>query len=88
MASMLLGAVLSVFTEQVYFIGLGPMVLLIIAGLRNIHFIYFLLIACIPFSAELQVTETLGTDFPDEPLMWFLSLLIIFHFIILPGKDW
>ena len=87
-AAMLLGAVLSVITEQIYFIGLGPMVLLMITGLRNIHFIYFLLIACIPFSAELQVTETLGTDFPDEPLMWFLSLLVIFNFCSLPGKDW
>lgn len=86
MASMLLGAGLSVFTEQVYFIGLGPMVLLIAAGLRNIHLIYFLLIACIPFSTELQLTDTLGTDFPDEPLMWFLSLLVFFHLLVYREK--
>lgn len=83
---MLLGAVLSVLTEQIYYIGLGPMLLLMTAGLRNIHFIYFLLIASIPFSAELQVTEALGTDFPDEPLMWFLSLLVFFHLIIYRKK--
>ena len=86
LASLLLGAILSVVTEQIYFIGLGPIVLLMIAGLRNIRFIYFLLIACIPFSAELQVTETLGTDFPDEPIMWFLSLLVFFHFLIYRDK--
>lgn len=86
MACMLMGVVLSVLTEQVYFIGLGPTVLLMTAGLRNIHFIYFLLVACIPFSTELQLTETLGTDFPDEPLMWFLSLLVIFHFIVFREK--
>ena len=87
MASMLMGVVLSVLTEQVYFIGLGPTVLLMTAGLRNIHFIYFLLMACIPFSTELQLTETLGTDFPDGPLMWFLSLLVIFNFVGTTGKD-
>jgi O-antigen ligase len=78
----LLGAVLSVSTEKIYFIGLGPLLLIFLAGLRNIHFIFFLLIGSIPFSAEVQVTEILGTDFPDEPLMWFLSLLLIFHFIL------
>ena len=56
LASLLLGSVLAVVTEQVYFIGLGPIVLLLFAGMQNIRFIYFLLIACIPFSAELQVT--------------------------------
>ena len=86
LASLLLGAILSVVTEQIYFIGLGPMVLLMTAGLRNIHFIYFLLLASIPFSAELQLTETLGTDFPDEPIMWFLSLLVFFHFLIYRDK--
>ena len=84
--SMLLGALLYVLTGQLFFIGLGPMVLLMTAGLRNIHFVYFLLIASFPFSTELQLTETLGTDFPDEPLMWFLSLLIVFHFMIYQEK--
>lgn len=81
-AAMMLGVVLSASTGKFFYLAIGPLMLLLLAGLRNIDFIYFLLIFCIPFSAELQVTEQLGTDFPDEPLMWLLSLLLIFHFIL------
>jgi O-antigen ligase len=81
-AAMMLGVVLSLFTGKVYYLATGPVMLLLLTGLRNIDFLYFLLICCIPFSAELQVTEQLGTDFPDEPLMWLLSILLVFHFIL------
>ena len=76
----LLGVTLAVSTGKLYFLGLGPLLLLFLAGLQQIGLVYFLLIASIPFSAEWQVTDQLGTDFPDEPLMWFLSILLIFHF--------
>jgi O-antigen ligase len=81
-AAMMLGVGFAVYTGEIYYMAVGPVILLLISGLRNIHFIYLFLICCIPFSAELQVTEQLGTDFPDEPLMWFLSILLIFHFIL------
>ncbi len=81
-AAMMLGVVLSLFTGKVFYLATGPVILLLLTGLRNIDFLYFLLICCIPFSAELQVTEQLGTDFPDEPIMWLLSVLLIFHFIL------
>lgn len=31
----------------------------------------------IPWSMEVQLTPTLGTDFPDEPLMWLTTLVIV-----------
>jgi O-antigen ligase len=48
------------------------------------HLLYVLL-ACIPWSIEFSVTETLGTDLPDEPLMLLaafgaLCLLASFRF--------
>jgi len=81
-AAMVLGVALAVYTGEIFYLAVGPMLLLLFAGLRHINLIYFLLICCIPLSAELQVTEQLGTDFPDEPLMWLLSVLLIFHFIL------
>ncbi len=81
-AAMMLGVVLAVYKGEIFYLATGPILLLLFTGLQNIHFIYFLLICLIPFSAELQVTEQLGTDFPDEPVMWLLSVLLIFHFII------
>jgi O-antigen ligase len=31
----------------------------------------------IPWSMEVQLTPSLGTDFPDEPLMWLTTLVIV-----------
>jgi O-antigen ligase len=39
--------------------------------------LFYLLLLCIPFSTELMVTDTLGTDFPDELLMLCLSAVIL-----------
>jgi hypothetical protein len=80
--AMISGTVLSVITRQMIFIGLGPLFLIAWAGMQEIRFVYFLLLLTIPFSAEIQITDALGTDFPDEPLMWYLSMLILLHFIV------
>ncbi len=46
----------------------------------NIRFLFFALLFAIPLSTEFEVTATLSTDLPDEPLMLLLagSLLILF----------
>lgn len=80
--AMISGTVLSFITRQLIFIGLGPLFLIAWAGMQEIRFVYFLLLFTIPFSAEIQITDALGTDFPDEPLMWFLSMLILLHFMV------
>jgi O-antigen ligase len=37
------------------------------------HYLYYLLMAAIPWSIEYNLTASLGTDFPDEQLMWVCS---------------
>lgn len=47
--------------------------------------VYFLLILSIPFSTELNFSGNLSTDFPDEQLMWLLSLLSVFYILYKPA---
>lgn len=55
-----------------------PLVYLVIADFKKI---YFALLFLIPLSLEFQVTESLGTDLPTEPLMVGLMLTLIFYYI-------
>lgn len=48
--------------------------------------LFWLLIALIPFSTELQITTSLGLDFPDEPLMLLLSGMAILKFLHQPAS--
>ncbi|MFN5761900.1 MAG: hypothetical protein ACK44U_07445, partial [Sphingobacteriales bacterium] len=46
--------------------------------MKKLSYLLFLLLVCsIPLSMEFQLTSYLGTDLPDEQLMWFLSPLVI-----------
>lgn len=47
-------------------------ILFIWLSIGKVHWIYFLLIASIPFSTEVDIPGGLSTDFPDEILMWWL----------------
>ncbi len=55
-----------------------PMIYLAISDFRKI---YFALLFLIPLSFEFQVTESLGTDLPTEPLMIGLMLSLVFYYI-------
>ncbi len=46
----------------------------------NLRFLFFALLFTLPLSTEFEVTATLSTDLPDEPLMLLLagSLLVLF----------
>ena len=48
--------------------------------------LFWLLIFLIPFSTELQITASLGLDFPDEPLMLLLTGLAILKFLHQPAS--
>ncbi|TWI83124.1 O-antigen ligase [Lacibacter cauensis] len=55
----------------------------VLAGIAfgfNLRFLFFVLLFAIPLSTEFEVTATLSTDLPDEPLMLLLagSLLVLF----------
>jgi O-antigen ligase len=47
--------------------------LLLWVAVRQVQALWFLLLVTLSFSAEVQVTDTLGTDLPDEPLMLLLT---------------
>ena len=70
---------LSIITGNYYLLAIPFAALLFQTGWNSFPLMFFLLIASIPFSAEIQVTESLGTDLPDELLMLFVSLLFFFH---------
>ncbi len=37
--------------------------------------VFYLMLACIPISVEMELPGGLGTDLPSEPLMWLLTLV-------------
>lgn len=53
--------------------------------IRKPEILYWLLLAALPVSAELEVTAHLSLDFPDEPLMILLSGIIILMLLYDPG---
>ena len=79
--AMVAGAVVAVLTRQPFFLALGPAVLVVWLGLHDIRALFLLLLAFIPFSAEVELTATLGTDLPDEPIMWLMTLLLAVHIL-------
>lgn len=72
----LAGTGIALYTGVMYWLALGPAFIVGWMGLRSLRWLYFLLLLTIPLSAEIQLTETLGTDLPDEPLMWLLTILL------------
>ena len=46
--------------------------------------IFYVLVALLPLSAEVQVTPTLGLDFPDEPLMTLITFLCVAAIVYRP----
>lgn len=52
-----------------------PFALLVLAWTAvDFHRIFFLMLACIPPSIEMDLPGGFGTDLPSEPLMWLLTL--------------
>ncbi len=73
--------VLSIITETYYLMAIPFAALLFQTGWNSFSLLFLFLVASIPFSAEVQLTESLGTDLPDEMLMLLVSLLFFFHLI-------
>lgn len=48
--------------------------------------LFWMLCVSIPFSTEWSITPSLGIDFPDEPLMIFMSAGAILYFLIVPSR--
>lgn len=85
MLCLLIGSIVFVWEGQWFWLALAPLFLLGFAGLSNPSLIYYLLLFSLPISVEWQLTETLGTDLPDEVLMWAMSLLVVLGLLLRPG---
>lgn len=59
-------------------LGAVPVMLILVAGFTRPSVVYFLLLFTIPLSTEYQFSSSLGTDLPDETLMWILSPILLF----------
>jgi O-antigen ligase len=75
----------AVWTQTWYFAAIPFALLFLFAGWQHINAVFLLLLISLPFSAELQLTPSLGTDFPDELLMLFVSCLFFCYWLYSPA---
>jgi O-antigen ligase len=59
--------------------------LLFYFGWQHGHFIFYLLIFSLPWSIEYNFNSSLGTDLPDEPLMWLATVLFLSWLVLKPS---
>ncbi|MBK9339053.1 MAG: O-antigen ligase family protein [Lewinellaceae bacterium] len=59
-----------------------PAVLLVLwLAVVDFRKVFFLMLACIPISIEMELPGGFGTDLPSEPLMWLLTLVAVAWFL-------
>jgi 4-amino-4-deoxy-L-arabinose transferase-like glycosyltransferase len=63
----------ALFTGQYLWMFVAPALLIFFLAASYPELIFYGLILTIPLSIELQITQTLGTDFPDESIMWTVN---------------
>lgn len=67
---------------QLWWLPVVPVVLLLaLWAFEKPLLLFYVLLASIPWSMEYQFSDALGTDFPDEPLMWLSALAALFIII-------
>lgn len=87
-----LGAVFLIFlaiaiSTSLYWLAAIPFaILLVYFGWQQWRSIFFLLIFSLPWSFEYNFNSSLGTDLPDEPLMWLMSLLFVAYLVSHPSR--
>lgn len=87
----LLAAVAGIGLDNYIFFLLPFVVLFIIQSIYRLHWVFYILLFSIPFSTELELPGGFSTDFPDEPLMWWLFGLGVIFIIVQKSesvKNW
>ncbi|MBL7741761.1 MAG: O-antigen ligase family protein [Chitinophagaceae bacterium] len=80
----LLSLMAAVYFDEYYLLLIPFAGLFMYAGWQQVNAVFFLLLITLPFSAEWQVAPSLGTDFPDEPLMLFTAGLFFCYWLYSP----
>lgn len=70
-----IAAIVSTLTANLLWMVIPMGILFIWTSIEKPHWIYYLLLCSIPFSTEMDLPGGLATDFPDEPLMWWIFVL-------------
>jgi len=73
------------FTEQYLLTAIPFAIILFYLGWQNRNLVFLLLLFTLPLSFEYSFSSSLGTDFPDEMLMLFVSGLFIAYWVYSPG---
>lgn len=92
LAVLFLGVMLYAYTQSTKTILLPLGFIYILLLLVNWKVAYFLFLFTIPISIDYQITGSLSTSLPDEPLMWIFMFMFPFIFLqdpkILGRRDW
>jgi len=64
-----------------WLVGIPLAVLVFWLAVVDFRKVFFLMLACIPISVEMELPGGLGTDLPSEPLMWVLTLVGVAWFV-------
>src|SRR5690606_6010360 len=78
--------VLFALTEQWLYLLIPFAFFLFYAGWQSFSFVYFLLIASIPWSTEIYFGNSMAMDFPDEIFMLFITAIFIATLFFNQGK--
>jgi O-antigen ligase len=76
---------IAVFTDEYFLIAIPFFILLFYAAWQNRNFVFFLLLAALPFSFEYNFSSGLGTDIPDELLMLLVSAIFLAYWLYKPS---
>jgi O-antigen ligase len=78
---LLLFTALAAYTQQIFFAFIPAAMVLLLWLIQHPQYLFYLLLASIPWSVEYNFTATLGTDLPDEPLMLLASFAALVLFV-------
>lgn len=92
LAVLFLGVMLFAYTQNAKTILLPLGFIYVLLLLINWKVAYFLFLFTIPISIDFEITSSLSTSLPDEPLMWIFMFMFPFIFLqdpkVLGRRDW
>ena len=72
---------IAAYTGQPLLVFIAPALVLVAAMIQHPHYLFYALLAVIPWSVEYRFSPVLATDLPDEPLMLVASFAALALFI-------
>ena len=87
LSGVFLAGIVTAALSSFYWLAALPFLLLFLYfGWQHWQIIFLILIFSLPWSVEYSINESLATDLPDEPLMWFATFLFFSYCVMHPSK--